>query len=310
MKVGKKVQRLYGVFILLSLIWGSSFFFIKILLAHYAPASIAFLRCFFGLVTITIIMLVLRKPFHLRQIPWKPMVMVGLLQTAVPWYLLGYSETRITSSMASVLNATTPFWTTMIGFWWFHKQIHRNQWIGLFLGVCGIFILLDFHPKQFITVDFIGVLLMLATTFCYGYSSQVSKRDLGELSIYQTVWGTMFVGCLSSGIIALCFEPFTFAPLLKQPNVIFSFVMLGSMGSAVGFLLFFYMVQKGSAEFSTMVTYLVPATAILWGFLLLDEPIRWTLLAGLCLILIGVFLSERKPKEANEMVELEEKSNV
>lgn len=303
------MKRLYAALILLSLIWGSSFFFIKILLNQYHPASIAFIRCFFGVVTISLVMLVLRQPFHLRKIPWKSMVLVGLFQTSVPWYFLGFSETKLTSSMASVLNATTPFWATVIGFLWFNRKTHRNQWIGLLLGFCGIFILLEFHPKHLISVDILGVLAMMVTTFCYGYSSQVSKRDLGELTLYQTVFGTLLVGCLASGLFAFCFEPISFQPLLK-PSVLLSFFMLGSIGSAVAYLLFFYMIQKGSAEFSTMVTYLVPATAIIWGFFLLNEPVRWSLLAGLLFILIGVFLSSRKPRKVVKSAKAKETLDV
>lgn len=224
------------------------------------------------------------------------MVIVGLLQTSVPWYFLGLSETRLPSSVASVLNATTPLWTIIIGYRWFNRKVHRNQWLGLVFGFCGILILLDFHPEHFFSVDSFGVFAMLIVTFCYGYSAQVSKRDLSDLTLYQSVFGTMLIGCLSSGLFAISFEPITLRSLLTQPSVLFSFFMLGSMGSAIGYILFYYMVQKGSAEFSTMVTYLVPVTAMIWGYLFLGESIHWTLLLGFLLILLGVFLSNRKPK--------------
>jgi drug/metabolite transporter (DMT)-like permease len=77
-------------------------------------------------VTITLVMLLLRKPLQLWQIPWGPMIVVGLLQTTVPWILIAFSETKITSSMASVLNASTPLWTLITGVLLFQLKSSRN----------------------------------------------------------------------------------------------------------------------------------------------------------------------------------------
>lgn len=290
------MKRLYSSLFLLSLIWGSSFFFIKILLADYEPASIVFIRCLFGLITIAIIMIALRKPADFHKVPWRPMIIVGLFQTTVPWYLIGFSETKLATSMASVLNATTPLWTIIIGLLIFKVKAHRNQWLGVGLGFCGILVLFDLDLKHLISVDGIGVIAMLMATFCYGYSSQLSKRELNHLSVYQTVLYTLFIGMISSGILALSLESISLKPLIHQPVTTFSFIVLGSLSSAIGYMLFFYMLQRGSAEFSTMVTYLVPVTAIIWGVFLLDETIDWTLLAGLGFILLGVSISGNKPK--------------
>nr|WP_223829494.1 DMT family transporter [Paenibacillus arenilitoris] len=98
-------RQLFAALVLLSLIWGGSFYFIKILLHDFGPWSIAFLRSAFGLATITLIMLVLRKPFGLRSIPWLPMAVMASIHTAIPWAIIAFSETRLTSGMASVLNA-------------------------------------------------------------------------------------------------------------------------------------------------------------------------------------------------------------
>ncbi|MEC0240880.1 DMT family transporter [Paenibacillus dokdonensis] len=294
-------RSLYGYLILLSLIWGGSFFFIKILLPYYGPGSIALLRSTFGILAILLYMLIRRQSIRFRQIPWVPIVIVGLLQTAVPWCLIGFSETRLTSSAASVLNATTPLWTLILGVLFFGRKSNRFQWMGLGLGFLGLLVVLDIAPSKIFSSDLTGFAAMLIATFFYGLSSQLSKKYLQNVTLVETVLCTLAVGCIGSGVMAFGFEPFSLSPLLHNWTVILAFVGLGCFGSAVAYFLFYHLVQKGSAEFSTMSTYLIPVTAIIWGFLLLDEPVHFSLLAGLALILCGVFLTGGLPRKSPEI---------
>ena len=128
--------------VLLSLIWGGSFFFNKLLLENYGPWMIAFLRSAFGLAAITVIMLALRKPILFRSIPWLSIAVLALINTAIPWALIPLSETRITSSMASVLNATTPMWTIIMGLLFFKSSVNRLQWAGMVVSFIGLMVLL------------------------------------------------------------------------------------------------------------------------------------------------------------------------
>ncbi len=284
---------LYLTLALLSLIWGGSFLFIKVLLHDYHPWSIAFLRSGFGVAAILVIMAVLRQPLRLGRIPWKAMTVVGLLNTAIPWALIGFSETRLSSSMASVLNATTPLWTMLVGVAFFQLRAARRQWLGMAIGFVGLLVLLDINPARIVSVDLAGFAGMITATLCYAISSHVSKRHLNHLTMYQVALGTLIVGCIGSGLIALLSEPFALAPLAKPANLL-SLVGIGVFGSGVAYILFYYLIIKGSPEFATTVTYLVPVTAILWGFTLLHEEIHATLLAGLACILFGVYWAGRK----------------
>ena len=292
--MGIPVSRsLYVSLILLSLIWGGSFFFIKILLSDFGPWTIAFLRSAFGLITIVMIMLVLRKPFSLKKIGWLPMALVALINTAIPWAIIGFSETRLSSSMASVLNATTPVWTLIVGMLFFQAISTRMQWLGMGAASIGLIVLLDINPVSIISVDGIGFLCMIAATLCYAVGSQLSKRLLPGLSMYQITFGTLLCSMIGSGGAAFAVESVSFGPVADPANL-GALIGLGVFGSGVAYILFYHMVQKGSPEFATMVTYLVPASAIVWGYTLLHEEIHWSLLAGLLLILGGVFLAGRK----------------
>lgn len=293
-------RSLYVALILLSLIWGGSFYFIKVLLQDFGPWTIAFLRSSLGLVTIVVIMLILRKPFEFRKIPWVSMAAVALINTSIPWAIIGFSETRLTSGMASVLNATTPMWTMIVGIVVFRAVSTRLQWIGMGIAMAGLIVLLDVNPTSFISVDLIGFVCMMSATLCYGIGSQLSKRKLTGLSMYQITFGTLFSGMIGSGIIAFAVEPISLSAVVKPENL-GVLTGLGVFGSGVAYILFYYMIQKGSAEFATMVTYIVPASAVIWGYTLLDEELHWSLLTGLALILGGVFLASRTQKSPSAL---------
>ena len=284
---------LFLALFILSLIWGGSFFFIKILLHDFGPMTIAFLRSTFGLAAITVIMLLLRKPFEFSKIPWLPMTLVSLTNTSIPWMIIAFSETRLTSSMASVLNAVTPLWTMIVGMIFFQSITNRLQWLGMGIAFIGLIILLGVNPVSMISVDLLGFACMLIATLFYAFGSQFSKRILPGMSMYQITFGTLFFSMISSGIAAFSFEGISFTHLSSFANI-GALIGLGIFGSGIAYVLFYYMIQKGSPEFATMVTYLVPVSAIIWGYTILHEKIHWSLLTGLIFILIGVFLTTRK----------------
>lgn len=285
-------RKLYLALLLLSLIWGGSFFFIKILLQDFGPWTVAFLRSGFGLVTLVIIMLALKKPFQLRSIPWLPMALMALVNTAIPWAIIGFSETRLTSSMASVLNATTPLWTLIIGVLFFRSAATKRQWFGMGVAFVGIIVLLGVNPSSIVSVDLLGFVCMLSATLCYAVGSHWSKRLGSGLSMYQITFGTLISAMLGSGIMAFSTEGVSLSPLASLPTL-GALIGLGVFGSGIAYILFYFLIQKGSPQLATTVTYLVPATAIIWGFTLLNEPVSWRLLAGLVFILGGLYLANK-----------------
>jgi drug/metabolite transporter (DMT)-like permease len=285
----------YVALILLSLLWGGSFYFIKMLVNDFSPWTIAFFRSLSGLLTVTVIMLVLRKPFGLRTFPWIPLTIMSIINTAIPWSLIALGETRLSSSMASILNATTPLWTIIVGLLFFRKKTHLLQWIGIGIATIGLMELLGIRPGSAMTVDMIGVVCLVGSSFFYAVGSQLSKKLLNGYTMFQITFGTLLTCAVASGIMAFSTETIPFGRLASATNLEMIFG-LGVMGTGIGYILFYYIIQKGSAEFATMVTYLVPCTALIWGAVLLGEPITWSLLAGLCIILAGVFLAGRKPQ--------------
>jgi drug/metabolite transporter (DMT)-like permease len=286
---------LYVLLGLLSLIWGGSFFFIKILLESFGPWSITFIRCFFGVVTLLAIIVVKREKLHLKALPWKALIIVGLLNSAIPWTLIAFSETRISSSLAAVLNASTPLWTLIIGILFFRLSATIYQFIGIVAGFCGIIILVNIDWRNFHMSDSLAFGAMILVTLCYGLSSQVSKRHFQSISSYQVALVTLLVGAVTTGGFALYQETTVWSNLL-EPSVFLAFIGLGSLGSGIAYILFFTLIKKGNAEFASLVTYLVPPFAIFWGYIFLGENLYLSLFIGLLFILFGVFISGKRKK--------------
>ena len=290
-------RKLYTALTLLSLIWGGSFLFIKVLLGGFDPWAVAFLRSGFGLIVITLVMLIGRKPFGWSKIPWIPMIFIALINTAIPWALIGFSETRLDSSIASILNATTPLWTIVVGVVLFRSITSRLQWLGMGVALVGLVILVGLDSGSLVSVNPIGLVEILCATLCYGLGTHLAKRFLKGLTMYQLTFATLLTAMVGSGILAFSTGKVEFSHLASWP-IFSSAIGVGVFGAGLAYILFYFMIQEGSPEFATMVTYLVPITAIVWGFLLLHEQVSWNMLIGLVLILGGVYVANLKKTPA------------
>lgn len=287
--------RLYGALIGLSLIWGLSFVFMKWLLPSAGVWGIVFLRCLAGGIILLPILLWKRREIK-GKLPWKALIVVGICNCGLAWGLISLSETVINSTTASILNATTPIWTGLIGFILFSYRLTSRQWIGIFIGFFGILVLMDFQFGQLFGENFIGIGTMLAATICYGLAGQLTKRYLSEVGVLVISTFALFTGGIV-GLIGMLFtEPFKLQMLL-HPLPIFAIIGLGCFGSGLGQLIYFYINKKGSPELAATVTYLIPVSAMVWGYLLLEETITQNIIIGLLIIFAGVYLSSRKPKD-------------
>ncbi|VXC15745.1 Membrane protein [Bacillus sp. 349Y] len=288
--------RLYSALVGLSLIWGMSFVFIKWLVEPAGIWGTVFIRCFAGALILLPIYFIHRKKSGKTKLPLKKLLVVGIGNAALPWMLIALSETQINSNTASILNATTPIWTGVIGFLLFSVILTGSQWLGIAIGFFGILVLMDFQITGLFSSDFVGVGTMLAATMCYAFSSHFTKKYLGGTSVVVISTFQLLIGSVFSFIgLAATGGPNSYEGLLSL-EVLAGVIGLGCLGSGIAALLFFYIVTKGSPELASTVTYLIPASAMVWGFVLLHEEITPNLIIGLLIIFTGVYLSSRKKR--------------
>ncbi len=287
------MSKLYSALILLSLIWGTSFLFMKILLFELDPAAIVFGRCLFGTIMLFIVLLFSKEKIHLKNLPWFKLFFVALFNNALPWLFICSSETKITTGLASGINATTPVWTLIIGFLFFSAPLKKNQWAGIIIGFIGIFVLSGIKLTDFFSSNTLGVFLMVGAALFYGIGGQLSKRGLSLLTVLQTSFFTLALSTLISFVAMVSLAPSSLEKF-NHSNLLFPFIGLGAFGSGIAYLLYYYLVKKGSPELASLVTYIVPVSAIAWGAVILKETIHLTMIFGLIIILLGVYISSRR----------------
>jgi len=287
-------MRVYVALIALSLIWGLSFVFISILGEPAGVWGTVFIRCLAGAVLLLPILWFKRKEI-IKPVPWKALAVVGVINAGLPWGLIALSQTQINSSLAAVLNAFTPIFTGVLGLLFFGSVLLKQQWIGIATGFVGILIIMQFDLSLLFGESFIGIGTMILATMCYGFSSHYVRKHLKDAGIIFVTTCTLIVGAAFGGLMMLFTNANQLQTLAQSLDweVVLAIIGLGFFGSGIAHLLFFYLMKERSPEFATSVTYLIPISAIMWGYFLLEEPITIQMIVGLIVILCGVYLTTR-----------------
>lgn len=277
----------------LSVIWGFSFFFIKKGLLVFHPIQIAAFRMSIAFLGLIPLILVNYKKFRIPAAKWKYIPLLGLFGTLIPSMLFCVAETKIDSGLTGIMNSTTPLFALAIGSLFFRVRLTQNKIIGVLVGFTGASIIVLSKQKSFSEIN-IFILLPLLATICYGINANIFKSQFQHEN-------PVIIALLQYTIIA----PFTlfylyhsgaFHLIQQQPvvawNSIKYLLILGILGTGYSLVFFNMLVQRTSALFATMTTYLIPLVSIIVG-LLDKESILPIHFFGLFIILIGVYIGSR-----------------
>lgn len=283
----------YGVLGLLALIWGASFLFIKVAVEDVSPATVVFGRLAFAVATLLVIIAARPALGAGWRRYWRLGLLIGVVNSVLPYLLITWGETRIASGIASILNATTPLFTVVLAHFWMtagHEVLTWRRSVGVVLGFLGVAVLIGPETLRFGGSGMnaaLGELAVLIAAAAYGVGALLSKRYAGSAPLVGplTMQGAALVVMLP---IALLWDPPTHLPSLAALG---SMAALGILGTAVAYLLYFYLINHIGPTRTSLVTYLLPCTALLWGALLLGEQVHWYALAGLALVLLGTMLT-------------------
>lgn len=285
--------REYSVLFALALIWGASFLFIKIGLDGMPPATLVLLRLAFSVATLAAIAAV-RPALAAGWRPfWRLGVLVGLVNNVLPFLLITWGETQIASGVASILNATTPLFTVLLAAVWAasgREPLTLRRGAGVLLGFVGVGVLVGPEALQLVGNGpgyMLGELAVLIAAASYGAGALLSRKYVGASPLVPPL--TMQVAALVIALpIALLWDPPTRFPSLAS---LAATAELGALATAVGYLLYFWLIRHVGATRTSLVTYLLPATALVWGALFRDERINPNAFAGLLLVLLGTMLT-------------------
>lgn len=277
--------------ILLALIWGSSFILMKKGLMAFDSNQVAALRIFIAfLFLLPFGVIHFRKDFLHK---WKAFLAVGMFGNFIPAFLFTLAETRISSSLAGLLNSLTPIFTLILGGLFFGMIVTKRQVAGILLGFFGAAVLILGSGTGNMQGAVFGLAVVLATFF-YGISLNVIRKYLTEVpSVTTTFFAFMMVGPPAG--IYLLFTDFS-KRLANDPVALSSLgytALLGIIGTATAVILFNILIKKASALFASSVTYLIPVVALGWG-IADGEEVSVLHLFSIILILAGIFLINRQ----------------
>jgi drug/metabolite transporter (DMT)-like permease len=277
------------VFIVLSLTWGSSFILMKLgleTLSQYQVASIRIVAAGIVLLPITV--------KHIRKIPSKKMGWVflsGVLGSLLPAYLFCIAETRIDSAVAGTLNALTPIFALLAGYFIFKYPLEAKKIAGILLAFAGCVLLM--FSKGIKSESHLGysLVIVLATIF-YGVNANLVKKYLHDIGSLKTVAIGLSLCAVPAFLVLMFTGYFTIFTQTQTIKSTAASIVLGIVGSATANILYYMLIKRAGVLFSSMVTYGIPVVAIFWGFVA-HEEIGWKQILSLLVILTGVYLANR-----------------
>jgi drug/metabolite transporter (DMT)-like permease len=287
-------RRYLPMLVLLALVWGSSFMFIKVAVRDLDPATLVLGRLGVAALTLGLVVpLVLGGKETLAELRahWPWLAVVGLLNTAVPFWLLSWGETRVDSGLASIIQASVPIFNALLAFAFFHEQrVTGRRLVGVAVGFVGVALLVGAQPQAKI----LGALAVVGMATCYAAGGLLAKHRLSEVRPQAVALGTTCVAAVVMLPTGVAFAP-SQVPGWKP---IVSVLFLGVVGTAFAYLLFYTIIAGAGAGYASFVTYLVPPVALAYGAVFLHEHIGWPAVAGLALILTGVSLGTARRRRA------------
>ncbi|MBE1506126.1 DMT family transporter [Rhizobium viscosum] len=279
----------WGLLALLGLIWGGSFFFARIAVVEVPPLTLVFLRLSIAAIALHIYIGGRFGIYPLLKSGWREFLILGILNNALPHALIFFGQTRIGAGLASILNATTPIWTVLIAnYLTSDEKLSSAKIIGCLTGLLGTVVLIGPSVTARSDLPLWALLLPVIAAVSYGFAATYSKRFKGVAPPVIAA-GQMTASSLVALPLSLVMDhPWALA--IPSANTIAAILAIALLSTAFGYILYFRILAAAGATNASLVTLLVPPSAILLGFLFLDERLEVTEIAGMALIGAGLVI--------------------
>ena len=281
------MENKYWVLItILGAVWGSAFMFIKIATPELGPIALVNIRL--AVAGLIFIPFLLQQKYlkHFRS-NLKNILVLSVINTALPFSLFAYASLESSSNMLSILNGTTAIMAVVISTIWLKIRLNLFQIMGVFIGLFGIVVLAN--PDN-VYISMKATIFCLSAAFCYALSANYIQKFA-----YKT--NTIVLIGWSLVIASVLLLPITFFNLPSQfpsNKVIFSILWLGVISTGVAFLGYVRLIEKVGAVKTATVAYFIPVFGVIWGYIFLGEPITLQILIGMILILIGIVFTNKR----------------
>lgn len=276
----------WAMMIGLALLWSATFFFVEIGLKEIGPFWLVTGRVGFGAATLWILVFALgvSRPGNLRD--WRDLLVMGLLNNAIPFTCIFWGQVYITAGLASILNATTPIFAVIVAHLFLvDERATLLKTIGVLFGIAGVVVLIGPEALDGLTESLWGQLAVIGAAVSYAFAGVFGRR-LSRMPAMTTAAGMLTMSTLLMIPVSLLAE--------GTPNLSLNWqtwgavLVLGIAGSGMAYILYFRILERAGATNLLLVTLLIPPGAILLGVAFLDETLTWAAAAGMILIFIGL----------------------
>jgi drug/metabolite transporter (DMT)-like permease len=271
----------------LAALWGASFLFIRIASPALGPFLTIQGRVTIAAAALLIYMALLRLSPEFKQ-RWKQYLILGALNAAFPFTLIATAALHLTASMSAIINSLAPLFTALVVWGWMKEKLTVKKWIGIIVGISGVAVLVGWSPIQFTTQVLIAVVLSILSTVFYGFGGVYAKKTFAGVSPLSLAFGQQLGASILLFPVTVFNLPNSSASL--SSTVIFSVLGLALFCTAIGYILYYYLIASVGPTKTVSVTYLVPLFGMIWGILFLKEQITVGMIIGLFVILSSIFL--------------------
>jgi drug/metabolite transporter (DMT)-like permease len=279
--------------ILLGLIWGSSFFNIKIATYSYEPFTLALIRVIFASVPLFLLCKYKKIKIEAFSNNWKPYALIGLCNIAIPFTLIAIGTSKINSYLAAMLMSTTPMSGSILAhFFTKNEKITLLKSTGILVGFSGVVFL--FFDKMIINeANYVYVLITILGSTFYSIGGimtlKLKKKGNENVTTSTTLWAVIFLFPLSMIIET----PWQLNPSIESTLAL---LYLGVVATGLAWLIRFRILTVNGLVFQTQVAYLIPIFGVLFGYFLMDETITWRVLISLIVIILGIYIVKKNNK--------------
>ena len=282
-----------SLLILLSIIWGSAFFNIKIATFSYDPFTLALVRVIFASIPLLILCKLKKIEIEAFSENWKPYALIGLCNIAIPFVLIAIGTAKINSYLAAILMSTTPLSGSILAhFFTKDEKLSVPKSLGVIIGFSGI-ILLFFDKVILNSENYIYAIVTIigSTFYCIGglLTLRLKNNKNENVTTSTTLWSVIFLLPFS-----LIFE----TPWNSNPTFVstLSLLYLGVVATGLAWLIRFRILTVNGLVFQTQVAYLIPIFGIIFGFFVMNEIITWRVFVSLVIILLGIYIFKKNNK--------------
>ncbi|MGD9923292.1 MAG: DMT family transporter [Pseudorhodoplanes sp.] len=271
-----------ALLLLLSILWGGGFVLAGLALKELPPVAVVFARVAFGALFLLPLIWFYRASLPRDLHGWMPFVVMGVLNNVIPFALVAAGQTLITSSLASIANATTPLFTVIVTAAFGEEKLTAHKIVGVLMGLAGVAILRG-TGSDISSTQTIGILLCLGGALSYGFSALWGRRKLQGVPPLTSAFCQVFSSSVLLFLAMLAIDrPWNFA----MPGTVtwLSLVGLGVFATSIAYLVFYRILARSGATNVMLVTLLMPVTAILLAHVVLGETLGMREAAGALVI--------------------------